>query len=187
MKRSKAFTLIELLAVIVILGVLIAITTVSVNGIRKKQEAENRRNAFSSILTGAKAYVAEHPEVLNRNMGASAIEIGVVSIIQDNYADIDENKYPELIWNNGIKANGQRLVKVGLCSGDTTKTRLYYALYDKADDVKKLNYADTSKISGDVQYNDCGCEEQVGGVDSDKICYGNNGKNNSTAASNAPY
>ena len=42
--NKKGFTMIELLAVIVILAVLLGVTTVSVFSIRKNQEEENYKN-----------------------------------------------------------------------------------------------------------------------------------------------
>ena len=65
MKNKKGFTLIELLAVIVILGILLSISITAVNKIRKKQEIENKLNVLSGIFTGAKSYIADHPEFWN--------------------------------------------------------------------------------------------------------------------------
>ncbi len=89
--KKNGFTLVELLAVIVILSILIAITTVSVNNIRKKQEVQNRENVISSILTGAKNYMAEHTTEL-----ANGATIKVSKLLEGNYVDFDQNKYSDL-------------------------------------------------------------------------------------------
>ncbi|MEE0699743.1 MAG: prepilin-type N-terminal cleavage/methylation domain-containing protein [Bacilli bacterium] len=188
MKRSKAFTLIELLAVIVILGILIGITTVSVNGIRKKQEAENRRNAYSSVLTGAKTYIAENPEALD-NL-TSTLDINVKDLVDSGYVELDMNKYDDLIYRyvsddttGGIKrdANGNKVISsnnqyrtltIGKCPG--MEHKLYYAFYDVNYLRKDLNW---TKNKNTIYYNDCGCEEQIGGGESAKLCIGSNGKN----------
>ncbi len=90
MNRNKGFTLIELLAVIVILGIILSISIVAVGSIKKEQDEANRRNVISSILTGAKAYIAEHPGEISNG------KISVSSIIDGDFASVDINKFPEL-------------------------------------------------------------------------------------------
>lgn len=85
MNKKSGFTLVELLAVIVILGIVLSISIVSVNNIRKKQEIENKENVISSILTGAKSYVTDN----NLDLPTSF----KVEVLQDNYVSFDNNKY----------------------------------------------------------------------------------------------
>ena len=85
MSKIKGFTLVELLAVIVILGIVLSVSIVSVNSIRKKQEKENKENVISSILTGAKSYVADN----NLDVPTSL----KVEILQDNYVSFDQKEY----------------------------------------------------------------------------------------------
>lgn len=85
MSKIKGFTLVELLAVIVILGIVLSVSIVSVNSIRKKQENENKENVISSILTGAKSYVADN----NLDVPTSL----KVEVLQDNYVSFDQKKY----------------------------------------------------------------------------------------------
>ncbi len=85
MSKIKGFTLVELLAVIVILGIVLSVSIVSVNSIRKKQEKENMENVISSILTGAKSYVADN----NLDVPTSL----KVEILQDNYVSFDQKEY----------------------------------------------------------------------------------------------
>lgn len=101
MKKNRGFTLIELLAVIIILGILIGLTTISVNKIKQKQEVENRKNTINSILTAAKAYVADHPEKLSLFDYNTYIPIFVNDLIDSNYLSLDQKKYKELIYDGG--------------------------------------------------------------------------------------
>ena len=88
MKSKRGFTLVELLAVIVILGILLSISTVAVNSIRKKQDEKNLENQISSVLTGAKSYVADNPSVLYNLSTQVSIEIG--DLINGDYVSIKD-------------------------------------------------------------------------------------------------
>ena len=87
-KKNKAFTLIELLAVIVILGILLSVSIVAVNNIRKKQDEQNRQNVISAILTGAKECVSDDI--------CTSDNISVSDLLDNNYVDFDRNKYEDL-------------------------------------------------------------------------------------------
>ena len=144
MKRKNGFTLIELLAVIVILGILISISTVAVNSLRKKQDEENKKNVISSILTGAKQYNADNRIPLNEGNN----NVSVKKLIEGNYVDFDQNKYPELLQDG---------------DGDVVVTKTQCE-----DDSLKIKY---SIIVDEKTYNDCGCETQGdGNTTSDEIC-----------------
>ena len=143
-KNNKGFTLIELLAVIVILSILLSISVVSVNNIRRKQEAENRKNVISSILTGAKRYVADYPEKLD-SLPTTPATIDVSELLKnEKYVDFDQNKYSNL----------KTSVSVSMC---TNPIKLKYSFTDPADNKN---------------YNDCGCDEQpiVSDEDANKLC-----------------
>lgn len=88
--NKKGFTMIELLAVIVILAVLLGVTTVSVFSIRRKQEEQNYKNTISSILTGAKAFTAEHPSRKSKKNVEGKIKITVQELIDGEYIDLDK-------------------------------------------------------------------------------------------------
>ena len=89
MNNKKGFTLVELLAVIVILGVLLSVTTVAVNSIKKKQDEKNKLNVISGILTGAKHYVTDN----NKSTGSVKVSV----LLNENYVDFDQDKYSNLI------------------------------------------------------------------------------------------
>ena len=91
--------MIELLAVIVILAVLLGVTTVSVFSIRSKQGEENYKNTISSILTGAKAFTAEHPS--RKSPGTS---ISVEELIEGEYIEFDkENEETKDLMRENIE------------------------------------------------------------------------------------
>lgn len=188
MKKSKGFTLIELLAVIVILGILLAISVVAVNNIRKKQEKENVQNIISSILTGAKKYVSEHPEVIfNLNVNTATeeseqlVKISIEELLDKNYVDFDRDKYKDLIYyadyGEGECAEGSdkqkdciRNVRIRSCSythrtGNENKLVYIYWYYE---DNPNHDQTKNAKV---VKYTDCGCEEQGnGGTVSNELC-----------------
>ena len=62
MKRlnNKGFTLIEVLAVVVILGVLATIMVPTVSYIMKKNKEDNYNNVKQSILSAAKIYISDN-------------------------------------------------------------------------------------------------------------------------------
>lgn len=86
MKKNKGFTLIEVLAVLVILSLLITFSVVSVNKIKKKQEVANRINVIRSILTAARAYEADNPNLTGRT-------VTVNTLLNKGYVDFDQDKY----------------------------------------------------------------------------------------------
>ena len=152
MKNKKGFTLIELLAVIVILGIITSISVVSVNSIKKKQDEENRKNVISSILTGAKRYVADHPERLNFS---SDVTISVSELLEnEKYVDFDQNKYSDLVKDNN---DDSKIVSISQCSSGSIK----------------LKYSFTDPADGKT-YNDCGCQSQPANSTTvaDKLCIG---------------
>lgn len=130
MKKNKGFTLIEVLAVLVILSLLITFSVVSVNKIKKKQEVENRINVIRSILTAARAYEADNP---NEN------EVEIQTLLDENYVDFDQDKYNEytglsVTWwnepstqkqefqtNNEIYINDSTKLKVSDCGLETSQ------------------------------------------------------------------
>lgn len=89
MKSKRGFTLVELLAVIVILGILLSISTVAVNNIRKQQDEKNLENQISSVLTGAKSYVADNPSVIY-DLTTGVKSVNVQKLIDGDYVSIKD-------------------------------------------------------------------------------------------------
>ena len=131
MKKNKGFTLIEVLAVLVILSLLITFSVVSVNKIKKKQEVANRINVIRSILTAARAYEADYPDT-NGSIGVEVNEL-----LNKNYVDFDTTKYIEFVNE-----------KVYWSSNSTNVKRQFY--------LKNIRI-NTSKI---MNISDCGLETE---------------------------
>lgn len=166
MKNKKGFTLIELLAVIVILGILLSISITAVNKIRKKQEIENKLNVLSGIFTGAKSYIADHPEFWDSNSNYNNDDWSTGALHSDGsralkiedigeYADFDKSKYPE--WF-------KRSMLVKTCENSNKyEMILLYATYENNRQV----------YNTDFSISDCGCEEQKKNDHSFKFCDAN--------------
>ena len=187
MKKKKGFTLIELLAVIVILGILLSISIVAVNNIRKKQEEENYVNVLSSILTGAKNYIADHPAKLDFSLSLSlcGYDTDINNACKCNRDNKDINNKQVACTNNyGIAIGVKELINKDYIDIDEKKYadlinssgdnvfddgRSIYVkkcLKDNNDDLKlyyELYDIRTERylnISGNINYNECGCVAQ---------------------------
>lgn len=154
MKKNKGFTLIEVLAVLVILSLLITFSVVSVNKIKKKQEVANRINVIRSILTAARAYEADNPNLTGRT-------VTVNTLLNKGYVDFDQDKYNEytnlsVTWwnepgtqkqefqtNNEIYINDSTNLKVSDCgletSQDTRDKGKLICAENTYDDDKKIS------------------------------------------------
>ena len=180
MKKNKGFTLIELLALIVILGILLAISVVAVNNIRKKQEKENVQNIISSILTGAKKYVSEHPEAIsnlsvvydeksdpNNENGYNVVYVSIEELLDGNYVDFDQNKYKDLIYYGG---GDNRTIAIRSCSStgrwEDNQNKLVYIYWYYEENPNSGEEADPDKA---IKYTDCGCSAQSQGA-SNELC-----------------
>lgn len=171
MKNKKGFTLIELLAVIVILGILLSISITAVNKIRRKQNASNKVNVISDIFSEAKKYVSENPNVITIDGRNDHFEISMKDLIEKKYLEIDEDKYPDLIYgNNGSDKNTYRHLTVYQCKeNDVATGKLEYRYYLKNQD-------------GDWKYRftDCGCSPQSINSKSYTLCEETSGDNSYT-------
>lgn len=127
MNKHKGFTLVELLAVIVILGILLSISVVAVGKIKKNQDEENYKNVLSSILTGAKEYCTD------RNI--STEEVDVKTLLENNYTNFDEKKYSEL---------KDEKVTIAICHDNNNKTK--YSIKDYNDCGCEEQEASTEKV-----------------------------------------
>ena len=136
----------------------------------KKQNVENKLNVMSSIMTGAKNYIADHPEFWNSNNSGDYMTgspnpstlgngrwLNMADIIK--YVDFDINKYPELYYDNGLTSGAIRSAFVRNCG---LKYEVIYT-YKEANDTGYSDYHLT----------DCGCQEQASSDNSFKFCEAN--------------
>jgi len=61
--KSKGFTIVELLVVIVVIGILASITIVSYNGIRQRAENAKTLSAVSSYIDALQVYASNNGAV----------------------------------------------------------------------------------------------------------------------------
>lgn len=170
MKNKKGFTLIELLAVIVILGILLSISITAVNKIKKNQDVENKENVISDIFSEAKKYVSENPNVIAIDGSNDHFEIPMKDLIEKKYLEIDEDKYPDLIYgNNGSDKNTYRHLTVYQCKENGVATgKLEYRYYLK---YQNGNWK--------YRFTDCGCSPQSLNSKSYTLCEETGDNNNS--------
>ena len=158
MKNKKGFSLVELLAVIVVLGIILSITTVSILNLKEKQDEENIKNTISSILTAAKEYNVEHRFGVGHSNGVE------VSTLKNNgYVDFDEES----------KYKGNKIYKDLLMKDDTYK--VYKETCANPGAEMKIKYVFSKSIEtseGTKRYNDCGCmlNDEQNGSKSEKLC-----------------
>lgn len=159
MKKNKGFTLIEVLAVLVILSLLITFSVVSVNKIKKKQEVANRINVIRSILTAARAYEADYPETKDK-ISETDFNVYVSTLLEKGYVDFDQDKYSDLI---NYKYNGNSYNVYIKTNTNNDKREFVFNT-----NIKILNKNGT-KVS--IQPTDCGLEtEQDSDAKGKKIC-----------------
>lgn len=112
MKNKKGFTLVELLAVVVILGILSSITVLAVVKIKQRQDVENLRNTISGVLTGANNYMVKNPSVTS---------IQVSDLVDNNYIDLgnyDFIKAASVEYNRCVDSDVKRKFSI-VISGKT--------------------------------------------------------------------
>ena len=89
--KSKGFTLVEILAVIVIIGVLAMIAIPNAAGILSKQNKRMYCTKVEDILTAAKLYGENHYNEIDRATNKS-VSISVRDLIKENlYKKEDDN------------------------------------------------------------------------------------------------
>ena len=107
--NNKGFTLIEVLAVIVILGVLATITVPTVSNVIKQNEENSYKNLQKSIIAAAKIYISDNKYNITLSACDSNNERNIIKIKEDNTIEkqITDSKIPiELLVESGDLNDG---------------------------------------------------------------------------------
>ena len=93
-KRNNGFSIPELLAVIVIMGILISIATASYNGISKTMKEKTYNNKLNLIKTKAIEYATDY--------GVDAATISVAKLISEGYLELENDTETNEKLNNPL-------------------------------------------------------------------------------------
>lgn len=88
--NNKGFTLIEVLAVIVILSILMAIMVPSVGNIMKKNKEDNYQNLKDSIISAAKIYISDNRYQII--VGSCTTQNAKVDVLSVNNVTLTDSK-----------------------------------------------------------------------------------------------
>ena len=94
MKKNRGFSIPELLAVIVIIGILATIATASYNGISKSMKEKTYNNKVNLIKTKALEYAADN--------GVDVATISVAKLISEGYLDVENETDNNEKMNNPL-------------------------------------------------------------------------------------
>ena len=103
--NNRGFTLVEMLAVVVILGILATIMVPTVTSLINKNQEDNLKNLEKSILSVAKIYISDNR--YNIILGGDDCSDSVRSVTKINGIDISNNKLPvEILIESGDLNDG---------------------------------------------------------------------------------
>ena len=96
--NKKGFTLVELLAVIVILGMLVSIISPVVTSLLNDSKASLSKNQIDMVITASKKYMIDHSDLLPEGNGVYYVSISelINSGVIDNDKVIDPKTKKEL-------------------------------------------------------------------------------------------
>lgn len=154
-KNEKGFSLVELLAVVVILGLLSAIAIVGVNGIIKSAEKKHYDTQRNTLKMAAQSYTQDNRNSLPKTIGGST-DITLKTLQDKKYVDEIKNRQGEAcdVNKSYVKVfkyskDGYNYTSYLVCPGhDDTKENI-----NNAGPVISINYKDknsTSTIKGDT-------------------------------------
>lgn len=106
----KGFTLVELLAVIAIMGMLAVIMVPTISGVIEENKTNNSENLKNSIKSSARAYISDNRYEIKLDDSSCANDIRNITFIGNDY--IDESKITvELLVNKGyLKSNSGNII-----------------------------------------------------------------------------
>ena len=124
--RSRGFTIVELLIVIVVIGILAGITIVAYNGVQGQAQsaaAKNDLRQFATIVEQYKVDNGHYPETLVASLG--------IKFNRDVYGLDQQNRNARYCYN---EVTGQYIIFVG------TKSLKYFR-YTNTGGLEERNYA----------------------------------------------
>ena len=107
--NKKGFTIIELLAAVIILSILVAISVPSVNYLIEKNKEDNYQTLKNNIISAAKVYLSDNRYNITLDYGETLCEVGEqeenISAIANTI--LTENKLPIsiLVNSKGLTTN----------------------------------------------------------------------------------
>ena len=93
MKNKKAFTLVELLAVIVIMGLLMAIAIPSITSSLERSKEKQNESKYKMLESFAEIYVADHKNSIYNRLGENVHDcwIPITTLENNGYLSDDAN------------------------------------------------------------------------------------------------
>lgn len=106
----KGFTLVELLAVIAIMGMLAVIMVPTISGVIEENKKNNSANLKNSIKSSARAYISDNRYEISLDNNSCNNNTRNITFIGNDY--IDESKITvELLVNKGyLKSNSDDII-----------------------------------------------------------------------------
>ncbi len=172
MKSKKGLTLIEIVAVIAILGIVLGIAVVNISKYKKTLDQKNRENAIRNVLFAARMYYTKNHTMECLPTGTvTCAPVSVGGGIYGNYLKVNDYvKYDKKYENddyNGVNffTTPIKREKCGPINAD--EVRYFFSISYTVSGIQKY-------------YDDCGCEVQSStGVAPDigkELCTNGNGK-----------
>jgi len=110
LKQKRGVTLVELLAVIVILGIIAAIAVPTIGGLIERQQIKADEATYDSVLEAGRLYAAENPSAttftLAQVVAAGYISANIFDDVLDSAINFSNTAGVVTITNTGLKING---------------------------------------------------------------------------------
>ena len=106
MKNNKGFTLVELMAVIVVLAIIISIAVASAISISRKVKENMYETKVDMIISSAKIYGQDHPGNVGNSEGECSL-ISIQTLIDEGYIKKDKDGYVQNPIDNSSMNNLQ--------------------------------------------------------------------------------
>jgi prepilin-type N-terminal cleavage/methylation domain-containing protein len=117
MKADKGFTIVELLIVIVIIGILAAITIVAYNGIQNRGKAASGQSLANAVMKKAEAYAAVKGTYPSRATLAAVTTDPAEAKLDDAAAVLSTATSNTVHGLDATNANSGKAVSYWSCSG----------------------------------------------------------------------